>query len=208
MGRAADVTRLPGGAAVRLSGLRIGFVFQPIHLPPSLTALGNVELPLLYGRVSRAVRRQRAREALRRVGLADLAGRYPAQMSGGQPQRVAVARAVAPGPELLLADAPTGALDRRSGAAVLAVFQALHTELGLTAVIVTHDPYVARHAQRAVRLEDGRIVHDAPVTDRLAGGEGSGEAATGVAASGREGVADDHVAAAATPGGTGEATDA
>ncbi len=162
-----DVSRLGSRGAARLRGSRIGFVFQGIHLLPSLTALRNIELPMAYSRTGRGERQRRARQALARVGLTALAGRYPSQMSGGQAQRVAIARAVAPGPELLLADEPTGALDRRSGRSVLALFQELHRHLGLTLVIVTHDPFVAQHTQRIVQLEDGRVTADTPVTDRL-----------------------------------------
>ncbi len=169
-----DVTRLRGPAAARLRGSRVAFVFQGIHLLPSLTALRNIELPMVYARVPRPRRRPRAQETLARVGLADLAHRYPGTMSGGQAQRVAIARAVATGPELLLADEPTGALDRRSGRTVLALFQELHAQMGLTVVLVTHDPVVARHTERVIQMEDGRIIGDAPVADRLL--EGTGEA--------------------------------
>ena len=162
-----DVSRLRGAEAARLRGSRVAFVFQGIHLLPSLSAIRNVELPMAYGRMPKAQRTERAREALQRVGLSHLAHRYPGEMSGGQAQRVAIARAVAPGPELLLADEPTGALDRRSGRTVLALFQELHTALGLTIAVVTHDPVVAQHTERIIAMEDGRIVEDAPVTDRL-----------------------------------------
>jgi len=162
-----DVTRLGGPAAARLRGSRVAFVFQGIHLLPSLTALGNIELPMAYGRQPKGERRRRAREALERVGLPHLAHRYPGAMSGGQAQRVAVARAVAAGPEILLADEPTGALDRRSGRTVLALVQELHRTFGLTIVIVTHDPNVAAHAERIIQMEDGRITSDTPVRDRL-----------------------------------------
>jgi putative ABC transport system ATP-binding protein len=162
-----DVSRLGAKAAARLRGSRVAFVFQAIHLLPSLDALRNIELPMVYGRQPRARRAASAREALQRVGLAHLAHRYPAELSGGQAQRVAIARAVAPGPALLLADEPTGALDRRSGRTVLRLFQDLHRNLGLTVVLVTHDPFVAQHTERIVQLEDGRITADAPVADRL-----------------------------------------
>lgn len=162
-----DVSRLGSRGAARLRGSRVGFVFQGIHLLPSLSALRNIELPMAYSRAGRGDRQRRAREALESVGLTALAHRYPSQMSGGQAQRVAIARAVAPGPELLLADEPTGALDRRSGRTVLALFQELHRHLGLTLVIVTHDPFVAQHTQRIVQLEDGRVTDDSPVIDRL-----------------------------------------
>jgi ABC-type lipoprotein export system ATPase subunit len=101
------------------------------------------------------------------VGLAQFAARRPAQLSGGQAQRIAIARAVAPGPDLLLADEPTGALDRASGRDVRALVQQLNQDLGLTIVIVTHDPLVGRHAKRIVELEDGRIIADRPVDDRI-----------------------------------------
>jgi len=162
-----DMTVLSGRAAASLRGNRIAFVFQGIHLLPSLNALRNVELPMVYARWPGRTRAERARQALEGVGLWPLARRFPAQMSGGQAQRVAVARASAPTPQLLLADEPTGALDRRSGRAVLALFQQLHSRLGLTVVLVTHDPYVAQHTQRIVHLEDGRITGDEPVRERL-----------------------------------------
>jgi ABC-type lipoprotein export system ATPase subunit len=161
-----DVARLGSRAAAELRGRRIGFVFQGIHLLPRLTALGNVELPMAYARMPAAERRRRAQETLQRLGLAHLTHRLPAQMSGGQAQRVAVARAVAPGPDLLLADEPTGALDRASGREVLRLFQELNEGMGLTILLVTHDPFVARHARRIVELEDGRIVGDRVVEDR------------------------------------------
>jgi putative ABC transport system ATP-binding protein len=195
-----DVSHLRGAAAAQLRGRRIGFVFQAIHLLPSLTALRNVELPMVYGRLPRAERRTRALAALRRVGLAELAQRVPQAMSGGQAQRVAVARAVAAGPDLLLADEPTGALDRRSGRMVLALFQELHAQLGLTVVIVTHDPLVARHTQRIVTLEDGHIVADTPVTDRLLAAEAGAGGMAGETAEARGPVA----VASAGPGGETE----
>lgn len=165
-----DVSRLSSKMAARLRGSRVAFVFQAIHLLPSLSALGNIELPLVYGRVARSERAKLAREALERVGVPELARRRPSAMSGGQAQRVAIARAVAPGPELLLADEPTGALDQKSGRSVLALFQELHRRLGLTIVVVTHDPMVARHTERIVQMEDGQIVGDSPVADRILAG--------------------------------------
>ena len=161
-----NVTRIRAGEAAALRGRSIAFVFQGIHLLPRLTALANVELPMVYARMSASERSRRATQSLERVGLGHLAHRLPNQLSGGQAQRVAIARAVAPGPELLLADEPTGALDRHSGREVLAVFQELNEQLGLTVVMVTHDAMVARHARRIVELEDGSIVSDRPVEDR------------------------------------------
>ncbi len=162
-----DVSRLGKSEAAQLRGRRIGFVFQGIHLLPRLSAIRNVELPMVYARFSATERRHRAEESLNRVGLLALAGRRPNQLSGGQAQRIAIARAVAPGPDLLLADEPTGALDRASGRDVLELFQQLNRDLGLTIVIVTHDPLVGRHAKRIVELEDGRIIGDRPVEDRI-----------------------------------------
>lgn len=166
-----DMTRQSAVSLARLRGKRIAFVFQGIHLLPRLNAVANVELPMAYARRPLAERRESALSALQAVGVGHLADRYPPQMSGGQAQRVAIARAVAPEPDLLLADEPTGALDRRSGRAVLALFQGLHTRLGLTIVLVTHDPFVARHTERIVQLEDGRIVDDSPVADRIVSDE-------------------------------------
>jgi putative ABC transport system ATP-binding protein len=162
-----DVSRVGSREAAQLRGRRIAFVFQAIHLIPRLTLQKNVELPLAYARMPAPERHRRAAESLASVGLGHLAQRLPNQVSGGQAQRAAIARAVAPGPDLLLADEPTGALDRSSGRDVLAIFQELNASLGLTVIIVTHDPLVARHAQRLVELEDGLVVADRPVEDRL-----------------------------------------
>lgn len=165
-----DVSRLAAGQAAAFRGNRIAFVFQSIHLLPRLSALKNVELPMLYARMAGPERRRRALDSLDRVGLAHLAHRLPSELSGGQAQRVAIARAVACGPDLLLADEPTGALDRASGRDVLALFQELNRALGLTVVVVTHDPTVAAHAGRVVELEDGRIVQDSVVDNPVAAG--------------------------------------
>ncbi len=162
-----DVSRIGSREAAQLRGRRIAFVFQGIHLIPRLTLQKNVELPMAYARMPAPERRRRAADTLASVGLGNLAQRLPSQVSGGQAQRAAIARAVAPGPDLLLADEPTGALDRASGREVLAIFQELNESLGLTVVLVTHDPIVARHAERLVELEDGRVVADRPVRDRL-----------------------------------------
>ena len=162
-----DVTRIGSREAARLRGRRIAFVFQGIHLIPRLTLAKNVELPMVYARMPAAERRRRTSESLARVGLGHLAHRLPSEVSGGQAQRAAIARAVAPGPDLLLADEPTGALDRAAGRDVLAIFQELNRSLGLTVAVVTHDPVVARHAERLIEIEDGRIVADRPVLDRL-----------------------------------------
>ncbi len=170
-----DVSRIGSHEAAELRGRRIAFVFQGIHLIPRLTLAKNVELPMLYARMPAPERRKRVSESLARVGLEQLERRMPNQVSGGQAQRVAIARAVAPGPDLLLADEPTGALDRSAGREVLGIFQELNQALGLTVAVVTHDPFVARHAQRLIEIEDGRVVSDRPVEDRLLAMRARGE---------------------------------
>ncbi|RZJ91173.1 MAG: ABC transporter ATP-binding protein [Brevundimonas sp.] len=138
---------------------RIGFVFQSFQLLPRLTAVQNVELPMIYGGVAPAERKQRAIELLQRVGLGNRLGNKPTQMSGGQQQRVAIARSLANNPDLLLADEPTGALDTATGQEVLALFDELNSQ-GLTLCIVTHDLEVAARAKRRVAFRDGQIVSD------------------------------------------------
>ncbi|MES2034048.1 MAG: ABC transporter ATP-binding protein [Pseudomonadota bacterium] len=138
---------------------RIGFVFQSFQLLPRLSALQNVELPMVYAGLEPADRKQRAAEMLDRVGLGSRMGHRPTQLSGGQQQRVAIARALANSPDLLLADEPTGALDTNTGQEVLALFKQLNAE-GLTIVIVTHDLEVAAEAHRRITFRDGLIVSD------------------------------------------------
>jgi putative ABC transport system ATP-binding protein len=138
---------------------RIGFVFQSFQLLPRLTALQNVELPMVYAGLPPAERRARAATLLERVGLGARTGHRPTQMSGGQQQRVAIARALANSPDLLLADEPTGALDSQTGKDVLQLFRDLNAE-GLTLVLVTHDQKVADQARRRVTFQDGKIISD------------------------------------------------
>ena len=143
----------------KLADLRlgtIGFVFQNFQLLPRMSALENVALPLVYAGVRKKVRRERAREALVRVGLEDRTAFNPTQLSGGQKQRVAIARAMVNKPKLLLADEPTGALDSKSSAQVMELFQTLNEE-GVTVVMITHDPGIAHHAKRIVDIFDGEI---------------------------------------------------
>ena len=138
---------------------RIGFIFQSFQLLPRLTAVQNVELPMIYAGIPAAERRDRAVALLERVGLGDRLGNRPTQMSGGQQQRVAIARALANAPDLLLADEPTGALDTATGQEVLALFDELNRQ-GLTLCIVTHDTEVAARARRRIAFRDGLIVSD------------------------------------------------
>jgi putative ABC transport system ATP-binding protein len=142
-----------------LRNRKIGFIFQSFNLVPRVSALSNVELPLVYAGLGRAKRRARALAALEVVGLTDRARHLPSELSGGQQQRVAVARALVTAPALLLADEPTGNLDRASTAEMLGVFDQLN-RLGRTIVVITHEDEVARHARRAVTIDDGKVVSD------------------------------------------------
>jgi putative ABC transport system ATP-binding protein len=154
-----DAARLDDEAASDLRNRRIGFVFQSFHLLPRLSVLENVLLPLRFHRAPPAEARERAGALLERVGLGDRRDHRPDQLSGGQMQRAAIARALVLQPALLLADEPTGNLDSKSAADVLALMEEVHRG-GQTVVLVTHDPDVAARAPRQVRLHDGRIEHD------------------------------------------------
>lgn len=142
-----------------LRNKNIGFVFQHFHLLPRLSAVENVELPLVYGGISKKERRERALEALAKVGLADRVDHLPNQLSGGQKQRVAIARAIANQPSFILADEPTGALDSKSGEQVMDIFTQLNQE-GTTVIMVTHEDEVAAYTKRRIILRDGRITED------------------------------------------------
>jgi len=155
----ADVTRLSDNRLAEIRNRKIGFIFQNFQLLPRLTALQNVELPLIYRGVPGRERREKAVEMLRRVGLGERLGHLPGQLSGGQQQRVAIARALVGDPPLLLADEPTGALDTKTSRDLLDLLQGLNEE-GRTIVLITHDPEVAARAKRIVRITDGTLAEE------------------------------------------------
>jgi putative ABC transport system ATP-binding protein len=155
-----DISTLSDGAITRWRADNVGFIFQLYNLIPVLSAQENVELPLLLTSLSRRERRDRARTALRVVGLEGREDHYPRQLSGGQEQRVAIARAIVTDPYLLVADEPTGDLDRASAEEILNLMEQLNTEFKKTIVMVTHDPRAASRARRLLRLDKGRLVGD------------------------------------------------
>jgi putative ABC transport system ATP-binding protein len=154
-----EVETLSADRLAELRSRRIGFVFQSFNLLQRADALANVELPLVYRGMRRGARRERAAMALAAVGLGDRLRHRPSQLSGGQQQRVAIARAIVGSPDLLLADEPTGALDTRTGLAIVGIVQALN-RAGMGVLMVTHDAEVARFATRVLRFRDGRLVGD------------------------------------------------
>jgi len=154
-----EVGSLPETDLAEVRSRKIGFVFQFFHLVPRLTAAGNVELPMVLAGIRPAERRERVAAALKSVGLTDRAAHRPDQLSGGQRQRVAIARATVMGPSILLADEPTGNLDRASGHEIIELIERMN-RAGLTVVVVTHDPEVGQRARRILKLVDGRISSD------------------------------------------------
>ncbi|MFO0629842.1 MAG: ABC transporter ATP-binding protein [Polyangiales bacterium] len=160
-----NVSELDDGELAALRNRFIGFVFQAFNLLARTSAVDNVALPLRYAGVGVSERRRRAREALDRVGLGHRWDHTPDRLSGGERQRVAIARAIVTRPKLLLCDEPTGNLDQRVGAEIQKLFEELNADLGVTLVIVTHDPALARRARRNIKLVDGRVVHDGPALE-------------------------------------------
>ena len=161
-----DVSKKSDNELADIRNKRIGFIFQSYNLLSRVDAVSNVELPLIYRGVPAGERRQRAIKALESVGLSKRIQHKPNEMSGGEQQRVAVARAIVGGPKIILADEPTGNLDTRSGEELMVVFQELHKQ-GITIVLVTHDPEIARHCERVISLRDGRVILDERVDERV-----------------------------------------
>lgn len=155
-----EVSSLDDDELASIRNQKVGFVFQTFNLLPRLTALANVELPLIYSGLTRTERKEKAMAVLERVGLAERANHRPTELSGGQSQRVAIARALINNPSIILADEPTGNLDRATGGDIINLFQRLNSEFEVTLLIVTHDQEVGRSAKRLIQLVDGRIVKD------------------------------------------------
>lgn len=151
-----DIQDLQEAELARIRNREIGFVFQSFYLLPRLTALQNVELPLIYSGLRPYERKRRAEEMLHKVGLSDKIDSLPNQLSGGQQQRVAIARALVTEPSILLADEPTGALDQKTGLQIIELFSELNKE-GKTIIIITHDPNIAKHTQKTAHILDGRL---------------------------------------------------
>lgn len=161
-----DVSKLNDTQLAEIRNKKIGFVFQAFNLLPRLTALGNVELPMIYAGIPGSQRYKRAKEALEKVGLGDRIHHRPNELSGGQKQRVAIARALVNNPAILLADEPTGNLDTKSSIEIMDIFESLNEE-GVTIVMVTHEADIASHTKRNVVFRDGEIISDNPVKNRV-----------------------------------------
>jgi putative ABC transport system ATP-binding protein len=161
-----DVSNLNDNQLAYIRNKEIGFVFQSFNLLPRMNILENVELPMIYTGLSSKVRRERALEALNKVGLSDRIKHRPNEISGGQKQRVAIARAIVNNPAVIMADEPTGNLDTKSSTEIMRIFQRLNNE-GATVLMVTHEADIARHSKRIVRFRDGKIISDLEVNDRM-----------------------------------------
>jgi putative ABC transport system ATP-binding protein len=159
-----DISKLDDNDLAKIRNLKIGFVFQSFNLLPKMTALKNVELPMIYTGLDKKERRIRALHAMEKVNLLDRAHHKPSELSGGQKQRVAIARALANNPSIILADEPTGNLDSSSGEDIMAVFQELNRE-GVTIIVVTHEQIIAQHTKRIISFMDGCIIKDIEVSE-------------------------------------------
>lgn len=159
-----DINELDDVRLAKLRNKKIGFVFQSFNLLPKITALQNVELPMVYGGFSPSERREKALEALEKVGLGGRTDHKPNELSGGQKQRVAIARALVNSPSIILADEPTGNLDSISGEEIMQIFQDLNNE-GATIILVTHEPDIAAHTRRTISFRDGKLVKDEEVSN-------------------------------------------
>jgi putative ABC transport system ATP-binding protein len=160
-----NVSEIKDTEYAKIRNQKIGFVFQAFNLLPKLTIVENVELPMMYGGVKPKERRERALDALIRVGLGNRIKHTPNEISGGQKQRVAIARALVNNPSIILADEPTGNLDSKSSVEIMNIFQGLNNE-GVTVVMVTHEPDIAQYTKRKVVFRDGIIIEDTPITNR------------------------------------------
>ena len=160
-----NVSEMNDNELAKIRNKEIGFVFQTFNLLARSDALHNVELPLIYGGYPSSERKERAREALRHVGLEDRMHHKPNELSGGQRQRVAIARALVTHPSIILADEPTGNIDTKTGDEIMMLFEALHAE-GNTIILVTHEEYIAEHADRIIRVRDGNVEKDEQVRNR------------------------------------------
>lgn len=158
-----DISTYSDNQLAEFRNQKIGFVFQSFNLLPKLTALANVELPLMYGGISKSEQNRRAKAALEKVGLSDRMKHLPSELSGGQKQRVAIARALVMNPSIILADEPTGNLDTVSSEEIMDIFSELHAE-GATIVVVTHEADIAKRCKRSIVFRDGRIIQDQEVS--------------------------------------------
>lgn len=161
-----DISKISGNKLAYIRNKKIGFVFQSFNLLPKLTAIQNVELPMIYGGIKPKERHEKALEAMKKVGLGERINHKPNEMSGGQRQRVAIARSLVNDPAIILADEPTGNLDSKSSVEIIEIFQKLNSD-GATIVMVTHEPDIAAYTKRIVKFTDGIIISDEPVKNPL-----------------------------------------